>query len=86
MTIKNHEQRLHEINTLEWDELVVPYDPHKLNSPQEGITPSAYILEKLLIVIFCLCNFLLAGKAAGFELPNQYQMNSYRISVSGPGC
>ncbi|KAL2515038.1 calmodulin-binding transcription activator 5-like [Forsythia ovata] len=23
-TIKNHEQRLHEINTLEWDELVVP--------------------------------------------------------------
>ncbi|GER52141.1 calmodulin-binding transcription activator [Striga asiatica] len=36
MTIKNHEQRLHEINTLEWDELLVPDGPQKLNSLQEG--------------------------------------------------
>lgn len=36
MTIINHQQRLHEINTLEWDELLVPDDPQKLNSPQEG--------------------------------------------------
>ncbi|PIN12857.1 putative protein, contains IPT/TIG domain [Handroanthus impetiginosus] len=54
MTIKNHEQRLHEINTLEWDELLAPDDSHKLNSPQEG-------------------------NIAGFELPNQYTMDSLRI-------
>lgn len=36
VTIKNHEQRLHEINTLEWDELVVPFDPNKSIIPQEG--------------------------------------------------
>ncbi|KAK6146220.1 hypothetical protein DH2020_020089 [Rehmannia glutinosa] len=35
MTIKSHEQRLHEINTLDWDELLVPDDPNKL-TPQEG--------------------------------------------------
>ncbi|KAL9161247.1 hypothetical protein ABFS82_07G008100 [Erythranthe guttata] len=35
MTIKNHQQTLHEINTLEWDELVVPDDLDKLNSPEE---------------------------------------------------
>ncbi|KAL0457473.1 UNVERIFIED_CONTAM: Calmodulin-binding transcription activator 5 [Sesamum latifolium] len=55
VTIKHHEQRLHEINTLEWDELLVPDDPHRLITPQEGTT-------------------------AGFELRNQYQMNSYRIN------
>ncbi|KAL2459310.1 Calmodulin-binding transcription activator 5 [Forsythia ovata] len=37
-TIKNHEQRLHEINTLEWDELVVPVDTNKPLTPQEGKT------------------------------------------------
>ncbi|KAL3626586.1 hypothetical protein CASFOL_030135 [Castilleja foliolosa] len=36
LTIKNHEQRLHEINTLDWDELLVPDDPQNLNSSQEG--------------------------------------------------
>ncbi|CAA3000778.1 Calmodulin-binding transcription activator 5 [Olea europaea subsp. europaea] len=34
--IKNHEQTLHEINTLEWDQLLVLDDPQKLNTPQEG--------------------------------------------------
>nr|AXC59789.1 CAMTA transcription factor [Fraxinus velutina] len=36
MNIKNHEQTLHEINTLEWDELLVLDDTKKLNTPQEG--------------------------------------------------
>ncbi|KAL3626631.1 hypothetical protein CASFOL_030180 [Castilleja foliolosa] len=36
LTIKNHEQTLHEINTLDWDELLVPDDPQNLNSSQEG--------------------------------------------------
>ncbi|KAK1435892.1 hypothetical protein QVD17_01664 [Tagetes erecta] len=35
-TIINHEMRLHEINTLEWDELVVPDGSNKLNTPAEG--------------------------------------------------
>ncbi|KAL2546281.1 Calmodulin-binding transcription activator 6 [Forsythia ovata] len=35
-TIKNYEQRLHEINTLEWDELVVLVDTNKPLTPQEG--------------------------------------------------
>ncbi|KAL2515632.1 calmodulin-binding transcription activator 5-like [Forsythia ovata] len=35
-TIKNHEQRLYEINTLEWDELVVPVDTNKPLTPQEA--------------------------------------------------
>ncbi|CAI9118991.1 OLC1v1020638C2 [Oldenlandia corymbosa var. corymbosa] len=33
---KDHELRLHEINTLEWDELVVQDDPNKLTAPQPG--------------------------------------------------
>lgn len=37
MIIKDHAQKLHEINTLDWDELLVPIDPNKHNSPQEGI-------------------------------------------------
>lgn len=35
-TIKTHEMRLHEINTLEWDELLVPDDPNKLIPPEGG--------------------------------------------------
>ncbi|KAI3821775.1 hypothetical protein L1987_09347 [Smallanthus sonchifolius] len=35
-TIINHEMRLHEINTLEWDELVVPDGSNKLITPEEG--------------------------------------------------
>lgn len=35
-TIEHHEIRLHEINTLEWDELVVPDDPNKLTVCEEG--------------------------------------------------
>ncbi|XP_051127941.1 calmodulin-binding transcription activator 5-like [Andrographis paniculata] len=38
MTIKNHEQRLHEINTLEWDDLLVHDDTQKLITPHEGRT------------------------------------------------
>ncbi|GFP85269.1 calmodulin-binding transcription activator 5 [Phtheirospermum japonicum] len=34
-TVENHEQRLHEINTLEWDELLVPDNPNKLITLQE---------------------------------------------------
>ncbi|KAG8372901.1 hypothetical protein BUALT_Bualt12G0115300 [Buddleja alternifolia] len=37
-TLKHHEQRLHEINTLDWDELLVPDDSHKLIAQQEGRT------------------------------------------------
>ncbi|XP_027164944.1 calmodulin-binding transcription activator 5 [Coffea eugenioides] len=36
VNIKDHELRLHEINTLEWDELLVQDDPNKLIGPQEG--------------------------------------------------
>ncbi|KAM0013407.1 putative transcription factor CG1-CAMTA family [Helianthus debilis subsp. tardiflorus] len=35
-TIINHEMRLHEINTLEWDELVVPDGSNKLTAPVGG--------------------------------------------------
>ncbi|KAK1350688.1 Calmodulin-binding transcription activator 5 [Heracleum sosnowskyi] len=37
--IQDHVIRLHEINTLDWDELVVPADPNKLNAPETGIIP-----------------------------------------------
>lgn len=36
MTAKTHEQRLLEINTLDWDELLAPNDPNKLMATQEG--------------------------------------------------
>ncbi|KAL1545322.1 calmodulin-binding transcription activator 6-like isoform X2 [Salvia divinorum] len=52
VVIKTHEQRLYEINTLDWDELVVPIDPNKHSSPHEG-----------------------------FEWPNQFHMNNYKIST-----
>lgn len=34
--IQDHENRIHEINTLEWDELVVPEDPNKLIALEAG--------------------------------------------------
>ncbi|GFZ11512.1 calmodulin-binding transcription activator [Actinidia rufa] len=37
LTLKNHEMTLHEINTLEWEELLVPNDP-KLSAPEQGKT------------------------------------------------
>ncbi|XP_058201161.1 calmodulin-binding transcription activator 5 isoform X2 [Rhododendron vialii] len=39
MTIINHEMRLHEINTLDWEELLVPDDLNKLSAPEGGKTP-----------------------------------------------
>ena len=87
VVIKTHEQRLHEINTLDWDELVVPIDPNNHNSPQEGM-----ILTCLFSLEIVQANFgafsviylfiFLAGNSAGFELPNQHHMNNYKISVS----
>ncbi|PIN05351.1 putative protein, contains IPT/TIG domain [Handroanthus impetiginosus] len=41
MTIKYHQQRLHEINTLDWDELVVPDDPNKMIALQQATGNSA---------------------------------------------
>ncbi|VFQ76930.1 unnamed protein product [Cuscuta campestris] len=37
MTIQNHQQTLHDINTLDWDELLAPDDPSKLQSTQEVV-------------------------------------------------
>ncbi|XP_073129164.1 calmodulin-binding transcription activator 6-like isoform X2 [Henckelia pumila] len=54
-TIKNHEQRLHEINTLEWDELLLPDHSRNILAPHNG-------------------------KAAGFELTNQYEAKNCKIS------
>ncbi|KAL3508152.1 hypothetical protein ACH5RR_033534 [Cinchona calisaya] len=36
VNIKDHEKRLYEINTLEWDDLLVQDDSNKLIAPQEG--------------------------------------------------
>jgi len=33
---RNHEIRLHEINTLDWDELLVPADISNQSHPTEG--------------------------------------------------
>ncbi|XP_052207150.1 calmodulin-binding transcription activator 5-like isoform X2 [Diospyros lotus] len=38
MTLKDHERRLHEINTLDWDELLEPNDLNKLSTPDGGKT------------------------------------------------
>ncbi|KZV40621.1 calmodulin-binding transcription activator 6, partial [Dorcoceras hygrometricum] len=54
-TIKNHEQRLHEINTLEWDDLLLPDHSRNMLAVHES-------------------------KAEGFELGNQYETKSCRIS------
>ncbi|CAL5415385.1 unnamed protein product [Camellia sinensis] len=42
MTLKNYERRLHEINTLDWEELVVPDDPRKLSAPDGGGKTSCF--------------------------------------------
>lgn len=34
--MKDHELRLHEINTLDWDELLVPDDSNRRITAQEG--------------------------------------------------
>ncbi|CAH1454456.1 unnamed protein product [Lactuca virosa] len=38
-TIINHKMTLHELNTLEWDDLVVPNDSNKLITPEGGNIP-----------------------------------------------
>ncbi|KAL3505654.1 hypothetical protein ACH5RR_031036 [Cinchona calisaya] len=43
--IKDHELRLHEINTLEWDELLMQGDSNKLIAPQEGRYSSGQIYQ-----------------------------------------
>lgn len=39
LTVQNHELRLHEINTLEWDELVVANDSNNSNVTSPGNMP-----------------------------------------------
>ncbi|KAH6832074.1 calmodulin-binding transcription activator [Perilla frutescens var. hirtella] len=46
MMAKDHQQRLLEINTLDWDELLVPIDPNKHISPQEGDTAGFELLNQ----------------------------------------
>ncbi|KAL5782177.1 hypothetical protein ACOSP7_007206 [Xanthoceras sorbifolium] len=36
LTVQNHEMRLHELNTLEWDELVVTNDSNNSSAPKGG--------------------------------------------------
>ena len=36
LTVQNHELRLHEINTLEWDELILTNDSNNSTAPKEG--------------------------------------------------
>lgn len=36
LVARNHEIRIHEINTLDWDELLVPTDISSQPSPTEG--------------------------------------------------
>ncbi|XP_059287525.1 calmodulin-binding transcription activator 5 isoform X3 [Lycium ferocissimum] len=42
-TVQNHEQRLLEINTLEWDELLAPGDPNKIIANQQAGGTTAYM-------------------------------------------
>ncbi|XP_060174026.1 calmodulin-binding transcription activator 5 isoform X2 [Lycium barbarum] len=42
-TVQNHEQRLLEINTLEWDELLAPGDPIKIIANQQAGGTTAYM-------------------------------------------
>lgn len=46
MTAKTHEQRLLEINTLDWDELLAPSDPNKIMATQEG---TLIVVELVLV-------------------------------------
>ncbi|KAM7280432.1 hypothetical protein ACFE04_007566 [Oxalis oulophora] len=36
--VRNHEMTLHEINTLEWDELLATNDPNNPNAPKRGVS------------------------------------------------
>jgi hypothetical protein len=36
LTVQNHELILHEINTLEWDELILTNDSNNSTAPKEG--------------------------------------------------
>lgn len=46
MTVQNHEQRLLEINTLEWDDLLAPGDSNKIIATQQG-GKTAYVQHTL---------------------------------------
>ncbi|KAI9197003.1 hypothetical protein LWI28_028938 [Acer negundo] len=39
ITVQHHEMRLHELNTLEWEELVVTNDSNNSSAPKEDIVP-----------------------------------------------
>lgn len=36
MTVRNHEMRIHELNTLEWDDLLGLNDPNNSMAPKGG--------------------------------------------------
>ncbi|KAI3469309.1 hypothetical protein Pfo_025972 [Paulownia fortunei] len=79
MTIKNHEQRLHEINTLEWDELLVPDDPHKLNSLQEGKTAGFELLNQYQMNGYRISDEALSTNKVSLES----SANSFSDQVAG---
>ncbi|KAK3015645.1 hypothetical protein RJ639_005519 [Escallonia herrerae] len=62
MSVNTHQMRLHEINTLEWDELLVSGDHNKLTEPEGGSELDDFFMElgaQNLIIIF-MCKFILA--------------------------
>lgn len=49
MTVQNHEQRLLEINTLEWDDLLAPGDSNMIISTQQGICMMLLLLVRVRV-------------------------------------
>ncbi|KAJ7955196.1 Calmodulin-binding transcription activator [Quillaja saponaria] len=55
LTDRNLELKLHEINTLEWDELLVMNDPSNLNAPKGGKFPS-FVRQNQIAQNDTICN------------------------------
>ncbi|XP_059646906.1 calmodulin-binding transcription activator 5-like isoform X6 [Cornus florida] len=62
ITIKIHERRLHEINTLEWEDLLVPDDPSKLNTSEGGGNASCFEQQNQYEINGCKSKIMVIGQ------------------------
>ncbi|KAL3829339.1 hypothetical protein ACJIZ3_018141 [Penstemon smallii] len=84
LTVDNHEQSLYEINTLEWDELLVPDDSQKLITRQEGNTAGFEQLNQYQMNNYRSCGDAPSNKTLGLEtVINSQTMNSRMSPLSG---
>ncbi|CAJ1963270.1 unnamed protein product [Sphenostylis stenocarpa] len=86
VTVKNHEQKLHEINTLEWDDLVVS-NVHTSTTPNGGNAPCSYQQnQSLLTGSFGNVSSNPSAEIPSFGLQSQDSFGMWVNNISDTEC